>query len=167
VVDVGSGGGFPAIPLAISCPGLILHLVESVGWKVDFLNDTAAKLDINKRVTAHHARAEDVVPSLGREVFDVGTARAVANPAVVAEYLAPLVRVGGLLALWTTSAACVEFLTPTGQEAIATPLGLGEPELVTVSSPLRDDAVIIRWPKISSTDLRFPRRAGSARRGPL
>lgn len=167
LVDIGSGGGFPAIPLVIVCEQLQVHVIDSVGWKTEFLQEISRELGLSERVTTLHSRAEDAISVLGRETFDIGTARAVSAPAVVAEYLAPFVRIGGLIALWSTGESFLELRDPSRQAEISEPLGLGEPEIVPVASQLRDDAVIIRWPKIAMTDKRFPRRAGSARRAPL
>jgi len=162
-VDIGSGGGVPGIPLAIALPGVHAHLVESQGWKCEFLLTCVRALELESRVTVHALRAEDAVSIIGRESLDAGVARAVAAPAIVGEYLAPFVRVGGVLMLWSTQAQADE-LDP---EPARRRLGLGDPEVLPVKSPLRDSAVLIAWPKIAPCDEAIPRRNGVAARKPL
>lgn len=162
IVDVGSGGGIPGLPLAIELEGAALHLVESQGWKAEFLRTCACALNLESRVTVHAVRAEEAVAPLGRESCDAGVARALAAPLVVAEYLSPLVRVGGVLLLWSTTAQAA------GPDVDAQPiLGLGAPRLHPAASPLRSDGVLIEWPKIAACADRIPRRTGVAARRPL
>ena len=98
VVDVGSGAGFPAIPLKIMRSDLSVTMLDSLNKRVNFLLDTLAVLDIEGR--AFHMRAEDAAYTDMRERFDVATARAVANTKLLAQYLLPLVRVGGRAILY-------------------------------------------------------------------
>jgi 16S rRNA (guanine527-N7)-methyltransferase len=162
-VDIGSGGGVPGLPLAAELPGVEAHLVESQGWKCEFLDACARELGLESSVTVHHARAEDAVGVIGRETLDAGVARAVAAPTVVAEYLSPYVRIGGLLLLWSTTAQAADLDPEVGQRR----LGLGEPDIIPVESPLRDSAVFIAWPKVAECDATIPRRTGVAGRKPL
>jgi 16S rRNA (guanine527-N7)-methyltransferase len=163
LVDVGSGGGVPGLQLAIELGGCSVHLVESQGWKAEFLLACARALDLESRVTVHASRVEEVVDAVGgRERLDAGTARAVAAPIVVAEYLSPLVRPGGLLLLWTTS-----HLAASAGVGARPELGLGEPVLHPAPSSLRDNAVLLEWPKVSPCDERYPRRTGVAAKRPL
>ena len=163
IVDVGTGGGLPGIPLALAIPESQVHLVESVGWKTTFLAECVTALHIAARVAVHTARAEDIVGEIGRETLDAAVARAVATPAVIAEYLTPFVRVGGKLLAWstTTLAADIRELGSLDQ------LGLDTPRVVSASSPLRADGVLIAWDKVAPAAERFPRRAGVAKRKPL
>lgn len=162
IVDIGSGGGIPGLPLAIELPDAQVHLIESQAWKAEFLRTCARALDLESRVTAHAIRAEDAVAQLGRELLDAGTARALAAPLVVAEYLSPLVRVGGHLVLWsTTSQAADPAVAPHAL------LGLGDPRIVDAPSALRADGALIVWPKIAPCTDRVPRRTGVAARRPL
>lgn len=162
VVDIGSGGGIPGLPLALELDGLQVDLVESQAWKADFLRTCARALDLDSRVTVHAIRAEAAPAVIGRERFDAGTARALARPIVVAEYLAPLVAVGGQLLLWTTAAHAA-----LPQVAACAELGLGDPAAHPSPSALRDDGVLLAWPKVASCDERFPRRVGVAAKRPL
>jgi 16S rRNA (guanine527-N7)-methyltransferase len=164
LADVGSGGGFPAIPLALEHPQLEVDMIEARSWKVEFLRSAVEALDLADRARAHHGRVEELTAQLGRETFDAMSCRALAQPVVAAEYGAPLVRPGGHLLLWTTRSAASE-LKPS--DALAE-LGLADqPELVAAASPLRDDGVILVWEKTSATAAAFPRRAGLAQRRPL
>lgn len=98
VVDVGSGAGFPAIPLKIVRGDLDITMLEALNKRVGFLLDTLAVLDIKGR--ALHLRAEDAAYGAMRESFDVATARAVTNTKQLVQYLLPLVKVGGCAVLY-------------------------------------------------------------------
>jgi 16S rRNA (guanine527-N7)-methyltransferase len=163
LVDIGSGGGVPGLPLAIELGECHVHLVESQGWKCEFLLACARALDLESRVTVHALRAEEAVVAIGRESLDAGVARAVAAPAIVAEYLSPFVRVGGVLMMWSTQAQAAELDPEPGRRR----LGLGEVEVIEVDSPLRDSAVLIAWSKVGTCDAAIPRRNGVAARKPL
>src|SRR5512140_3751603 len=94
LIDVGTGAGFPGIPLKILYPALHLTLVESVGKKTEFCRHVCATLGLEK-VDIVQARAEEVGQAVKyRERFDWAVARAVANLPILVEYLLPLVRVG-------------------------------------------------------------------------
>jgi 16S rRNA (guanine527-N7)-methyltransferase len=162
IVDVGSGGGIPGIPIAVELEAAQVHLVESQHWKAEFLLACARALDLDSRVSIHPIRAEEAPAAIGREQLDAGTARALAQPLVVAEYLAPLVRVGGHLVLWSTATQAAD---PT--VAANELLGLGDPTLHDAPSPLRADGVLIEWPRIAACSNRVPRRVGVAARRPL
>lgn len=96
LVDVGSGAGFPGLPIKIACPALRVTLVESTGKKVEFCRHLIGALAL-KDVEVIHERAEVVGHSdAHRESYDWAVARAVAPLPVLVEYLLPLVRVGGL-----------------------------------------------------------------------
>lgn len=101
VVDVGSGAGFPAIPLKIVREDLSFCMVDSLNKRVNFLEETISKLEL-KNATAVHARAEDFAKD-HRESFDVAVARAVAGLSTLVEYLLPLVKVGGIAIIYKSS----------------------------------------------------------------
>lgn len=95
LIDIGTGAGFPGIPLKILMPGLRLTLVESIGKKADFCRHIVDTLQL-ENVEVITARAEEVgAQDTHREMYDAATARAVAQLNILAEYLLPLVRVGG------------------------------------------------------------------------
>ena len=94
VVDVGTGAGFPGMPLRILEPNFDLTLLDSLGKRVDFLRETADAMGL-RRVRCVHARAEEFVRK-HREQFDIATSRAVAQLNVLCELTLPLVKVGGV-----------------------------------------------------------------------
>lgn len=101
MIDVGSGAGFPAIPLKIVRPDLEICMVDSLNKRVNFLNDCIKMLDLQK-MWAIHARAEDFAKEK-REIFDVAVARAVAPLCTLVEYLMPFVKVGGCAVIYKSS----------------------------------------------------------------
>ena len=98
VVDVGSGAGFPAIPLKIVRGDIDITMLEALNKRVNFLQDTLAVLDLPGK--ALHLRAEEAAYGPMRESFDVATARAVTNTKQLVQYLLPLVKVGGSAILY-------------------------------------------------------------------
>ena len=98
VVDVGSGAGFPAIPLKIVRSDIDITMLEALNKRVNFLQDTLAVLDLPGK--ALHLRAEEAACGAMRESFDVATARAVTNTKQLVQYLLPLVKVGGSAILY-------------------------------------------------------------------
>lgn len=97
LIDVGTGAGFPGIPMKIIFPGIKLTLVESIGKKTTFLDNVIRKLNLSD-VTILQSRAEELGQSVHhREKYDIAVARAVANMATLAEYLLPLLKNGGTM----------------------------------------------------------------------
>ena len=93
VVDVGTGAGFPGVPLRILCPGVRMTLLDATRKRVDFLREACAALELDG-LTCVHARAEEFAAE-ERETFDLAVSRAVAALSVLCELCLPLVRVGG------------------------------------------------------------------------
>ena len=165
LVDVGTGGGLPGIPLALAFPLLHVHLVESLGWKCEFLLEAVQRLGIADRVQVHQLRAESAITEIERESCDVGVCRALASPSVALEYLSPLVRVGGSLILWTTAERLERDPVPARAAEL---LGIGStPSIHSAPSPLRDAGVLAVWERVASCSTRVPRRVGVASRKPL
>ncbi len=94
VLDIGSGAGFPAIPLAVARPDVTVTALDSTGKRIDFINRAAQMLNL-PNLTAICARAEDVTGSKFKESFDIVTARAVATFPILLELCIPAVKVGG------------------------------------------------------------------------
>jgi 16S rRNA (guanine527-N7)-methyltransferase len=150
VVDVGSGGGSPGIPLAAACPELRFDLLESVRKKCGFLARWAEEFD---NVSVVCARAEEHARGAGRDAYGTAVARALASPQVAVEWCLPLLRPGGRAVLFVGPSA------DAGAVAKAAPILAGELE----DSP--PGFMLLR--KIGSTPERFPRRPGMARKRPL
>ena len=163
-VDVGSGAGFPGIPLSIMLPEVRFTLIDALGKRVDFLNRVIEALGLN--AGALHLRAEDAArrPQL-REAFDLAAARAVAPMNVLCEYLLPLTRVGGrALAL---KGPGLEDELAQAQNAL-TLLGGAVERVQPLPIPGRDWDHRAAWiAKVSPTPDRYPRRAGAVEKKPL
>ncbi len=144
LVDVGSGGGSPGIPLAVALPERELTLLEAEQRKCDFLRQWAPP---NAAVVWGRAEEQPLAS------FGVALAKALAQPPVAAEWCLPLVRRGGAAILWTGPTADFGALS-----RVAFQLGGGPPEQ-------HDGLVVI--PKIAPTPPGFPRRAGVAKKRPL
>jgi 16S rRNA (guanine527-N7)-methyltransferase len=163
LVDVGSGGGVPGIPLAIARPDALVMLVESTKKKAAFLKDAAAQLGL-ENVSVSEWRAEQVGRSNSRETFDVATARAVATLDWLAEWCLPLVKRGGKLLAMKGERATEEL--PAARKAIKF-LGGGEPVVHPIQLPGTDHRVVVEVLKIRRTDDRFPRDATVAKGKPI
>lgn len=163
-IDVGSGAGFPGIPLAIALSQVHFVLLDALDKRVKFLQSAVDALGLNAE--AVHLRAEDAArrPEF-REQFDIALARAVAPLNVLAEYLLPFVRTGGqMLALKGPDAE--NELTQAGA-AIAL-LGGGTGYIEPVSIPGRDwSHRLVAVEKQSPTPEKYPRRAGMPEKKPL
>jgi 16S rRNA (guanine527-N7)-methyltransferase len=165
VIDVGTGAGFPGLPLKIVRPELELTLAEATGKKVTFCETLVAKLGLTG-VTVLKARAEDLGQDPAqRERYDWVLARAVAEMPVLAEYLLPLAAVGGH-ALGQKGAGAPEE-TQAAANAIRK-LGGEVEQLVPVALPgLPEPRYLVILKKVGSTPPAYPRRAGMPSKKPL
>ena len=160
IVDLGSGGGFPGIPLAIASPVCAVTLVESERRKAEWLARASADLP-NVRIVGE--RAENLAVD-ERERWSVATARALGPLATTIELAAPLVAVGGTLVVWRAGRNREDELV--GARACEQ-LGFA-PGLVTAVSPFEGaERHLHEFRKISPTSKRFPRRPGRAAKRPL
>jgi 16S rRNA (guanine527-N7)-methyltransferase len=162
IADLGSGGGFPGLVLAIALPDARVALVESVGRKVSFLRRAVERLEL-ANAEAIQARAEAWPEGVG--VHDLVTARALAPLAVLVEYAAPLLSIGGSLLAWKGARDDAE--EADGAVAAAA-LGMGEPQVRSVE-PFRAarDLNLYLSSKVSPTPPGYPRRPGMARKKPF
>jgi 16S rRNA (guanine527-N7)-methyltransferase len=162
LVDVGSGGGLPGLPLKIARPELDVTLVEADQAKAAFLVQAAARLGL-RGVEVLARRAEDVGHDRRyREAFDVATARALAPMPVLAELCLPLVRVGGRLLAQKTQKEEVE----AARHAVEV-LGGQLDSVAAAPSAARRGGVVVVIVKVTGTPDQYPRRAGVPRRKPL
>jgi 16S rRNA (guanine527-N7)-methyltransferase len=162
VADLGSGAGVPGLPLAIALPQASFALLESASRKCAFLERAIASCEI-PNARAVHARAETWPEGLG--AFDLVIARALAPLAVVAEYAAPLLAVGGTLVAWRGRR------DPTAEQTAAraaTQLGL-DPREIRQVQPYRgaEHRYLHLMSKVTETPSGFPRRPGMAIKRPL
>jgi 16S rRNA (guanine527-N7)-methyltransferase len=160
LIDVGTGAGFPGIPLKIVLPAMQLTLVESVGKKADFCRLVVRELDLEK-VQVVQARAEDLGQQKAhREQYDWAVARAVANLPVLVEFLLPLVRVGGGMLAQKGEGGPAE--AQQAERAIKL-LGGRLRHLKPVQLPgIAEDRYLVIIDKIAGTPPQYPRRVGLA-----
>ncbi len=163
--DVGAGAGFPSIPLKIMLPELKVTIVDSLGKRLNFLQGLITQLNL-KNVTLVHGRAEDVGQNKQyREQFDVVTARAVANMAVLSEYCLPLIKENGnFIALKGPKAedelkSARKALKVLGGKVIAVK------ELQLPRST--EERTLILIEKVQATPKKYPRQAGTPHRKPI
>lgn len=165
IIDVGTGAGFPGIPLKIFQPQLKLVLLDSLNKRIKFLQTVVDELQLDN-VECIHARAEEGAknPKL-RENFDIAVSRAVARLPVLAEYCIPFVKVGGTFAALKGMKFAEE--AEEGKKALQI-LGGSEPISVEKKLPgLDDKRAVIYVKKIKSTPKKYPRKAGTPDKDPL
>jgi 16S rRNA (guanine527-N7)-methyltransferase len=165
LLDVGTGAGFPGIPLKIVAPRIKVTLMDGTGKKITFLREIVAKLGLS-HVEVVQGRAEEMGnhPRY-RGQFDLVTARAVASLNTLVEYLLPLVRRGGLAVIYKGSGAPQEFIE--ARKAIEL-LGGETARLAPVKVPLLDEQrFVLLIKKLHPTPERFPRGQGLPRKKPL
>ena len=165
LIDVGTGAGFPGIPLKILCPSLSVTLLDSLQKRVGFLQEVSDALKL-RDVTAVHMRAEEggQDPQY-REKYDLAVSRAVANLSMLAEYDLPFVKVGGTFLAYKSGD--VEDELKSAGHAIRTVGGhYEEPIPLTLpGSDIRRALILIR--KERHTPKAYPRKAGTAKKNPL
>lgn len=164
IIDVGSGAGFPGIPVKIAKPDPEVVLLDSLEKRIHFLNTVITALRL-KGITAVHSRAEDAGSSTDyREKFDAAVARAVASLPVLLEYCLPLVKTGGIfIAMKGSSGSEV-----TDSEKALNILG-GKIEAVKEfslpGSDMKRNIIVVR--KLRQTPTKYPRKAGKPSKEPL
>lgn len=162
LIDVGSGAGFPGLPLAIARNDLKVTLLESKVKRCQFLQFVADALQLSN-VTVLCGRAEDFARGAHRERYDVAVARAVAPLNLLAEYLLPYVKVGGQALCWKGPAVTEEMAA--GSKA-AEVLGGTMGDLMNLNIPERTHLIqVIK--KTDSTPKKYPRKAGTPAKEPL
>ncbi len=165
VIDVGTGAGFPGIPLKLVNPRLQLTLLEATGKKVGFLQHMIELLGL-QQVTALHGRAEELGHESGhRESYDLALARAVAEMATVAEYTLPFCKVGGWVVAQKGEAGGAEAWA--ANRAIQL-LGGELSRVLPVELPgLPEDRSLVILQKVAPSAPAYPRRAGIPAKRPL
>lgn len=165
LIDVGTGAGFPGIPLKIIYPSMQLTLVESVGKKARFCQHMVDVLRL-ENVNVIHSRAEDLGHKAEhRESYDWALARAVANLNLLSEYLLPLVKVGGTVLAQKGESGPAE--AQSAEKAMKL-LGGKLKQLIPVNLPgVADDRYLVLVDKIAATPPKYPRNAGIPAKMPL
>lgn len=165
LVDVGTGAGFPGIPLKILRNDIEITLVDSLNKRIKFLDEVIEKLSLDN-IKAVHGRAEEVGKNKEyREKFDYATSRAVANISTLSEYLIPLINKHGKCIYMKGSDTNEELVK--GKKAISVLGGkvASKEEFVLPSSDIRRTIIIIE--KIKNTPIKYPRKSGTPSKEPI
>ncbi len=164
IIDIGSGAGFPGLPLKIARPDLHVILLEATGKKVAFLNHVITTLAL-RDVAAIHTRAEDLGHDPEhRERYDAAVARAVAELPTLVEYALPFIRIGGIFV--AQKGVQVQREIESARHALET-LGGRVRETMPVNLPGLEQRLLVVIEKTGSTPARYPRRAGVPEKKPL
>jgi 16S rRNA (guanine527-N7)-methyltransferase len=165
IIDVGTGAGFPGLPLKIFRPDLQLTLFDSLNKRILFLKAVAEELEINN-IEFIHSRAEDGGKNRKyRENYDIAVSRAVARLNVLCELCLPFVRVGGFFIALKGSKYCDEVNDATGALKL---LGGEIAKIEKIKLPGLDDVrAVVYIKKVKKTFLTYPRRPGVAEKNPL
>lgn len=163
VLDVGTGAGFPGIPLAILCPHTEFVLLDAQRKRIDFLNEVIKAISLTN-CTAIHARAEEYAKE-HREQFDCAVSRAVADLRMLSELALPMVRVGGRF-LAMKASDCEEEIH-AASHAVSL-LGGGEPQRIGYTVPFDGiERAMVQIEKTDETPAQYPRRFKKIQTSPL
>ena len=165
IIDVGTGAGFPGIPLKIAREDLKITLADSLNKRINFLNEVINKLNL-KDIETIHTRAEELGKNKKyREKFDIATSRAVANMSTLSEYLIPFIKVkGGCICMKSSD---IDTELENAKKAINI-LGCeieSKDKFNLPNSDLGRSVIILR--KVKNTPSKFPRKAGTPAKEPI
>lgn len=165
LIDIGTGAGFPGIPLKILRPDISVTLIDSLNKRINFLNEVIKEIRLEKIETIH-SRAEEIGKNVKyREKYDISTSRAVANVATLSEYLIPLVKENGKCIYMKGPDIEEELLN--GKKAINV-LGGEVKKMEEFNLPKTDiKRTIIIINKIKKTPNNYPRKAGMPAKEPI
>ena len=165
VIDVGTGAGFPGIPLKITFPHLKIVLLDSLNKRINFLNTVIDVLGLTE-ITTIHGRAEDYAKQTEyREQFDLCVSRAVANLSTLSEYCLPYVKTGGMFIPYKSGE--IDDEVQQAKKAIHT-LGGKLDEVIKFQLPGTEiNRSFVKIHKIQNTAKRYPRKAGMPAKEPL
>lgn len=165
MIDVGTGAGFPGIPLKIVFPHLKVVLLDSLNKRINFLNMVVSELGL-KDVTTIHGRAEDYAKDIKyREKFDLCVSRAVANLSTLSEYCLPYVRLGGVFVSYKSGS--IEEEVEDSKKAVKI-LGGKIDAVIKLQLPeTKINRSFVKIKKKESTKKKYPRKAGMPAKEPL
>lgn len=165
LIDIGTGAGFPGIPLKIVFPDLKVTLLDSLNKRINFLNLVIENLEL-KNITVIHGRAEDYAKKeIYREQYDLCVSRAVANLATLSEYCIPYVKVGGIFLPYKSGE--IEEEIKKSENAVNI-LGGEISDVKKITLPGTDiNRSFIKINKIRNTGKKYPRKAGMPGKEPL
>lgn len=163
LIDIGTGAGFPGIPLKIVFPELKITLLDSLNKRVGFLNDVIDELNLND-IEAIHGRAEDIArDKTYRASYDIAVSRAVANLSTLSEYCLPFVKIGGKFVSYK-SGDCADEVD--NAKAAIHLLG-GKINKIDEFSYSNNSRSFIVIDKVMNTSNKYPRKAGLPSKKPL
>lgn len=164
ILDIGTGAGFPGIPIKLYYPNINVTLIDSVNKKITVLRDVIEKLKLEK-IEALHIRAEDLAKDLNyRENFDVVTTRAVSNLATVSEYMLPFVKIDGK-AICMKGPNVDEELENAGNAIKLLGGEIEKIQKIKIDNELERNIVVIK--KVNKTDKKYPRGQGKPAKEPI
>ena len=165
LIDIGTGAGFPGIPLKIAYPHLKITLLDSLQKRIKFLNEVVSQLGLENAETIH-GRAEDFAkPSMKRESYDVCVSRAVANLASLSEYCLPYVNLNGYFVPYKSGKTEEEL--EESKKAVFLLGGKIEEEVKFMLPDSDISRSLIKIKKVSATPKKYPRKSGLATKEPI
>ena len=165
IIDVGTGAGFPGIPIAIMMSNTKITLLDSLNKRINFLNDAIKELDL-KNIETIHSRSEDCGKDISkREYYDIAIARAVANLTTLSEYLLPFVKIGGKMICMKGSEVGEELKNADfAIKELGGEITLKD-EFCLPNSDIKRNIIVAK--KVQYTPKKYPRKAGLPSKEPI